>query len=457
MTDTSRALDLVVVGAGPAGIAAACEAAEGGHRVTLVEQTPWLGGQIWRGEQAHATSMAARYWLRRLQQSRVTVRTETAVVAASSPHTLLAETPKGSLQLGWDKLILAPGAREQFVPFPGWTLPHVIGAGGLQTLVKNGWPIAGKRVVVAGSGPLLLAVAAKLKICGARVCFVAEQTPWLCLTHFGWAVAPHPSKQLQGAGIGLHLLGVPYRCGWWPVRADGKDQVDHVTLTNGTRQKTIPCDMLACAFGLIPNLEVPALLGCTLQDGYVQVDEHQQTTCNDIYCAGEPTGIGGVGCALVEGRIAGLSAIGHAEKAQRLFGRRRSWHRFRDGLQKAFPLRDELKSLAAPDTIVCRCEDVTRQRMEAHASWRAAKLHTRCGMGPCQGRTCAAAAQFLFGWSAVPGRPPVFPVRLATLMNTTTETPDALSARKEYDGSSTQTQSHSERSSQASVSHPGLH
>ncbi len=457
MTDTPRKLEIVVVGAGPAGIAAACEAAAGGHHVTLIEQTPWLGGQIWRGEQAHPTSRAARYWLQRLQRSHVTVLTETAVVAASSPHTLLAETPKGHLQLRWDRLVLAPGAREQFVPFPGWTLPHVVGAGGLQTLVKNGWPLAGKRVVVAGSGPLLLAVAAKLRTCGAKVCLVAEQTPWLRLPHFGLAVVPHPSKQLQGAGIGLRLLGASYRCGWWPVRADGRDHVEHVTLTNGLRQKTIACDLLACAFGLIPNLEVPALLGCALQDDYVQVDEQQRTTCDDIYCAGEPTGIGGVDCALVEGRIAGLCATGQIEKARRLFGRRRSWHRFRDGLQKAFPLRDELKSLATPDTIVCRCEDVTRQRMEAHASWRAAKLLTRCGMGPCQGRTCGAAARFLFGWPAASGRPPAFPVRLATLMNTTAATPDALSVRKEHDGSPTQTQSHNERGSQASISHPGLH
>jgi NADPH-dependent 2,4-dienoyl-CoA reductase/sulfur reductase-like enzyme len=457
MTDTRGVSHIVVVGAGPAGIAAACEAAESGHHVTVVEQTPWLGGQIWRGEETHATSFAARRWIERVKHSGAAICTQTSIVAAPSPHALLAETPQGSLELKWDKLILACGARELFVPFPGWTLPHVVGAGGLHTLVKNGWPIAGKHVVVAGSGPLLLAVAAGLKKHGAEIRLIAEQTPWLRLSHFGLAVAPHAGKGLQGMGIGLHLLGAPYRCGWWPVRADGHDQVDTVVLTNGVRQKAIPCDLLACAFGLTANLELPALLGCMIQDGCVRVDEWQQTTCSDIYCAGEPTGIGGVDGALVEGRIAGLSAGGWTEKARRLFAGRRSWHRFRGGLQQAFQLREELKSLAAPDTIVCRCEDVTRQQLASHASWRAAKLQTRCGMGPCQGRTCSAAAQFLFGWSGISGRPPVLPTRLATLMSTSVDTASTASARKEQHESASQTQGHNERSGQASVSHPGLH
>jgi NADPH-dependent 2,4-dienoyl-CoA reductase/sulfur reductase-like enzyme len=453
MTDRQQACDVVVVGGGPAGIAAACEAADRGSHVILLDQAPWLGGQVWRGEQLHAASATARRWFQRLHRSGATILTQASVVAAPSSDMILAETPRGPLRVQWRRLILATGARELFVPFPGWTLPHVVGPGGLQTLVKGGWPITGQRVVLAGSGPLLLAVARELKSYGARIRLIAEQAPWLRLAGFGGAIVGHAGKAVQGLGIGLHLLGVPYRCGWWPLRAEGPDRVRHVVLSNGVRQRMLECDLLACAFGLIPNVELPALLGCASDGGFVRVDEYQRTTQGDVYCAGEPTGIGGVDCALVEGRIAGLSAAGQVDKARRLFPRRRSWHRFRRRLQWAFAPREELKSVATPETIVCRCEDVTVGQIEAHGGWRSAKLQTRCGMGTCQGRTCGAAAQFLFGWTNSSVRPPILPVRVGTLADAAVET----SLRKEHHEPSPGTQSHRGGGRQASVSHTGLH
>lgn len=422
MTETRQAFDVVVVGAGPAGIAAACEAAQSGQSVVLLDCTPWLGGQIWRGEQAQGKSALSRHWLDRLKQSNVTILTQTTVVAAPADSILLTETPRGALTLHWDKLILAPGARELFVPFPGWTLPQVVGPGGLQAMSKTGWPVRGKRVVVAGSGPLLLAVAADLRKQGARISFIAEQTSWVRLANFGLAVAPHPTKWFQGLGIGMGLIGVPYRCGWWPVAAEGDEAVQRVTLTNGKKSLTLECDLLACAFGLVPNTELPLLIGCETREGFVCVNEEQQTSRPNVYCAGEVTGIGGVDRAVVEGRIAGFAAADQPEKARRLLSRRTSWRCFARRLDRAFALREELKSIAAPETIVCRCEDVTRRQLESYNDWRAAKLHTRCGMGACQGRICGSAVRMLYGWQPASVRPPVLPVSVGTLMNVPAET-----------------------------------
>jgi NADPH-dependent 2,4-dienoyl-CoA reductase/sulfur reductase-like enzyme len=188
-------------------------------------------------------------------------------------------------------------------------------------------------------------------------------------------------------------------------------------LNNGSRFWTEDCDYLACGFHLVPNVELPCLLGCATANGFVRVDEFQLTSVPDVFCAGEPTGIGGADCALVEGQIAGLAAAEACDGARSFFGQRAAWHRFRDSLNRAFALRPELRQLAAPDTIVCRCEDVRRADLHGCDSLRAAKLHTRCGMGACQGRTCGPAVQFLFGWENDSVRPPLFPVRLSSLTN----------------------------------------
>jgi NADPH-dependent 2,4-dienoyl-CoA reductase/sulfur reductase-like enzyme len=152
-----------------------------------------------------------------------------------------------------------------------------------------------------------------------------------------------------------------------------------------------------------------------MANGFVQVNEFQATSVPDVFCAGEPTGIGGADRALVEGQVAGLAAAGAWDQARTLFGRRAAWVGFRAGLDQAFALRPELRQLAAPDTVVCRCEDVRLADLKGCESLRAAKLHTRCGMGSCQGRTCGAAVRFLFGWENDSIRPPLFPVRLASL------------------------------------------
>jgi D-hydroxyproline dehydrogenase subunit alpha len=413
--DWATRFDVLVVGGGPAGLAAACTAAEAGQHVGMVDDNPHWGGQIWRGAHS-AVERQPQHWFQRAHRAKVELLAGARVIAAPERGHLLMETHRGHLTLGYDRLILATGARELFLPFPGWTLPNVMGAGGLQALVKSGLPIRGKRVIVAGTGPLLLAVAAYLRKRGAVVPLIAEQAPFANLLGFGLGLWRHPAKWLEAVLLRWKLRGVALRTAHWPMAAHGTDRVVGVSLTNGHKTWTEPCDYLACGFGLVPNVELPLLLGCAVRGNAVQVDGFQQTTVPGIYCAGETTGVGGLEKSLVEGTIAGLVAAGRGDEAQRWFRRRQQSKRFANALARAFAVREELKTLARSDTVVCRCEDVTLGQLRPYDSWRAAKLQTRCGMGPCQGRICGSALAFLRGWQVESVRPPVFPARVESLI-----------------------------------------
>lgn len=425
MPERALQYDLVIVGAGPAGLAAACTAAESNATIAVVDDTPWLGGQIWRGSKTQTSNPQARQWLARFRQTKSIVLDRTTVIASPKPGILLAERDQKPLQIYFKKLILATGARELFLPFPGWTLPGIIGPGGLQSLAKNGWPVNGKRIVIAGSGPLLLAVAVGLKRPGATIVSISEQAPQTNITKFALFLSRYPAKIWQGIQLKLQLTGIPYRYGVWPIRAEGDQQIKRVTLTDGQKTWTEECDLLACGFGLVPNVELPLALGCELKDDFVWVDSNQATSVPHVYCVGEPTGIGGADTALVEGQIAGYSATDNRSKAEALFTQRASWHRFRAALATAFALRPELKSLATNETLLCRCEDVTLGHVRQFSGWRDAKLQTRCGMGACQGRICGAASKFIFGWGMESVRPPVLPALVGSLVSQPLQTPPA--------------------------------
>ena len=169
-------------------------------------------------------------------------------------------------------------------------------------------------------------------------------------------------------------------------------------------------DYLACGFGLVPNTEAAQLLGCRLDDGFVAVDSKQETTVAGVYCAGEPTGIGGLDKALEEGERAGAAATG-----QPLNRRRSQAGAFVRDLAWAFHLDPRLFDLAESGTLLCRCEDVAHSELAHFREWREAKLQTRCGMGACQGRICGPIANHLFGWKPASVRPPLMPVTLQTL------------------------------------------
>lgn len=405
--------EVLVVGAGPAGLAAAVEAAASGARVLVLDDNPRPGGQVWRDGPGVRLPAAARRLRQRLEAlAHVELLSSARVVAACPPHSLIVETADGGVSIGWRKLILCTGARELFLPFPGWTLPGVTGAGGLQALIKGGVPVSGQRVVVSGSGPLLLASAATARAAGARVLWVAEQASHAAVARFATGLWRWPSKVAQA----LRLFTPVYRAGSHVIAALGGDRLEAVRVRSGDRINELACDRLACGFGLVPNTQLGELLGCRIADGALWVDAAQATSVPDIHAAGECTGFGGSELALVEGRIAGLAAIGEAARAAALEAERARWRRFAETLGRDFALAPVLRSLPAPDTLVCRCEDVPHAALAGCRDWTEAKLSSRCGMGACQGRVCGAAAAFLFGWTPPPPRPPLFPVRTETLL-----------------------------------------
>lgn len=405
--------EILIIGGGAAGLAAAVSAS--GKKVLVVDDNPKLGGQIWRAELGKIKSPEARDLVEKIEAKQVSILNNAQVFAQKDSQTLLAETPNGEVELHFEKLILATGARERFLPFPNWTLPNVFGAGGLQALVKNGLSIQNKRVVVAGTGALLLVVAEYLKSKGARVLLIAEQTSSAKLAKFGFGLWREPKKIAQAISLRKKLLGVKYLTDCYIISAEGNGKLEAVNLTRHGKNWRVECDMLACGFHLVPNIELAQMLGCKVENGVVSVDEFQQTSIENIFCAGEPTGIGGVEKSLIEGKIAGFSAIGEFEHAKKIFAERLKIQRFAGNLNITFALREELKNLPDSETIICRCEDVKFADLKNCTNFREAKLQTRCGMGSCQGRICGAATESLFNWKNDSVRPPIFPVKLENL------------------------------------------
>ncbi len=488
--------DVVVVGAGPAGLAAACRAAEAGASVVLLDEASAPGGQVWRrpaGADAagkHAATRLARAWSERFATSGArflacatvidVIEAAPGVTACGAPSdasapdasapdaatgvtapaaTLLVDHAGRGLRVEARRLVIATGARERFLPFPGWTLPNAVGVGGVQALLKSGATLGGRRVVIAGSGPLLLPVAAALARAGARIALVAEQAPAAAVARFAAGLWRHPRLLAQAVRYRAAFWRAPYRCGVWVSAACGDGstaEVREATLTDGLRSWRERCDLLACAYGLVPNLRLARLLGCALCGSgsrrAVRVDGLQQTSVAGVYCAGEPAGIGGLELALLTGQIAGIVAAGAAMAAsaagtagaaagsraagatsparelaslQRRRDRRRA---YAAALDRTFQPRAELQELPAPETLVCRCEDVPLGKLDPAWSPRQAKLYTRAGMGPCQGRICGPALELLCGWDEPDTvRAPLEPVPLAILASLGAE--EAATAR----------------------------
>ncbi|KRB28592.1 pyridine nucleotide-disulfide oxidoreductase [Acidovorax sp. Root70] len=416
--------DILIIGAGPAGMAAALAAAPSGASITIVDDNPLPGGQIWRdGPQVVLPALAQQNRAALTRHTNVRLLTGTRVVGLGDPQPgdkasalLLEDADRGWTQHS-QRIVLCTGARELLLPFPGWTLPGVTGAGALQALIKAGLDVRGQRIVIAGTGPLLLAAAATATQAGATVVRVAEQAPWRALAGFAAQLPRWPTKAAQA----LTLLHPRLRASTHVLEVQGTTQVQTVRLRKSQRaEETLACDRVACGFGLVPNTHLGQMLGCDLGGPLsggqgLAVDTQMHTSVPGVFAAGECTGFGGSERALVQGTMAGHAAAGQVPHAQALRPQLARWEGFAQVLQASFPLNEALKTLAQPDTLVCRCEDVPYAALTERQGWIDAKLHTRCGMGACQGRICGAATQHLFGWTPSPPRHLLAPARIGTL------------------------------------------
>ncbi|WP_422368674.1 NAD(P)/FAD-dependent oxidoreductase [Pelagibius sp.] len=452
---TQAQVQVVVVGAGPAGLSAVQRLARRGVRSVLVDDNLDAGGQTWRagpGSLADAAGTKARAALH-ARSALVDHRAVHEVVALFPPRKLWVVTHDGSHQeLEPDVLILAPGALEVHIPVPGWTLPGVYGVGAIQALAKGTGVVPKGPVVIAGAGPLIRLVAAQLADAGTEVVAVVDAAgPPGPRTLAAMSTAP----RLLARGIrferALQRHGIPLFRRHAISRIEGDGRAEHVLLTRldnawspvAGEERRIAASTVGLGFGVRPNLELALLAGCAhrylpLYGGWVpERDDHFETTVPGVFVVGDGGGIEGVESADAQGLIAAeavadrLGAVpGDPAPVAAARRRRARLQRFRKGLAEWSNPQPGLYGLCQADTIVCRCEDVTAGEITRAAEWGGATAHvvkmaTRAGMGLCQGRTCAAAVQALIARAGgvspqdlVPPsrRPPLRPTALGSLI-----------------------------------------
>jgi len=472
MKPETKRYDLLVVGAGPAGIHAALLADEAGLRVAVVDEQAAPGGQIFRQPPAsfaapQSSAFASYPFGRELLANAATAQRIDWYLSTSAWGVfqdaqggirLTIDTAGGASVLHGRKLLIATGAYDLPVAFPGWTLPGVMSAGGVQTLLKSQFLRSAQRYVLVGSHPLQLLLASQLLDAGAHIAEVAIARPRPRLRELlaGCKALPGNVRlfaQLGGILFKLWRKRVPVRFSTLITRATGTDAVEQVTLSRANEEwqvlpnteRTHRVDGLAVGYGLLASTELARQAGCEVswkpqRGGWVvDHDEHMRTSNADIYVAGEPAGVAGAAAAYCEGRVAGLAVI-RALKPEAADSTREQTAR--EAQEKAKPFADTVAEFFAPrlaalarlaeaDTLICRCEDVSAGQvkgfLQAHphvSSVNSVKLACRSGMGPCQGRYCQHTVAHLVAdargipvpqTGAYTAQAPVKPVPLAHL------------------------------------------
>jgi thioredoxin reductase len=423
--------DLLIVGAGPAGLAAAVLAGRCGLDVVVLDENAQPGGQYYRQSRLVGTALPAdvvgpsqadgRALIGQLDPKRVRVCTGTTVWGTEAEATLLYTQDGHSGRIKAKAVIIATGAHERVLPFPGWTLPGVMTAGAAQTLLKSQAILPGKAVVVAGTGPFLYPVSTQLAAAGAEIraiCEVSRDRLWPLRVRQPYR---HMAIYWEAIGylIAMRRLGLHISMGSTVVEAAGDDVLREVVIADlddtfherpETRRR-IPVDTLLTSFGFVPNTQLPRLLGCTLrwdavQRAYfVESNDRLMTSRPGIYIAGEIAGIGGHRVARAEGFCAAASAVTDMGRTidavgmSELAAARRvqsAGRQFSAHMLRTFALGAGMLDLIKPDTVVCRCESVPRSQIDYFArvwqgAYRPVKQCTRAGMGRCQGRICGFA------------------------------------------------------------------
>lgn len=417
--------DIVVVGAGPAGLSAGQAAAEKGLDVVVVDANSHPGGQYYMqplgAGSAFATSaqvMRGKARVRSAKAAGAKILLATEVWGAFPGFVLHARDPDGAVCIEAKSIIVATGAHDRVQAFPGWTLPGVMTPGAAQRLAKTSGVPPGRRTVLAGSGPFLLPVAgAILKAGGTLVEVVEARSSLLPMLPL---LAVHPDKWPEALRLLVPVLAarIRLRFGDVVVAAAGEERVREVELAPldadgrpdlARRRVVSDIDSLLVGFGFQPQIELTAVLGCRHHfdddaGGWCCTVERDcgATDMSGVYAAGEVCGVSGAVPAALSGRIAGLAAAGQLLDEETVSERRTLARRlqrtrgFARGLNRLFMPPDGLIGLLSDETIICRCEDVTAGEIRGEIAGgmdtiHGVKLWTRAGMGPCQARVC--------GWS----------------------------------------------------------
>jgi NADPH-dependent 2,4-dienoyl-CoA reductase/sulfur reductase-like enzyme len=429
--------DVLIIGAGPAGLAAATSARRAGATVRVLESSNESGGQYWRHlprTRPAALEPRLHHQWERYQKLRSAIESDPALTVDLDAHVWAIERLDDGVRVNivcgdvdgsnrrreWvtaDAVILATGAHDRALPIPGWTLPGVVTAGAAQAMAKGERIAIGERVLIAGAGPFLFPVAESVRLTGARVVGVYEAAGlrhlarhWLARP---WELRSATTKIAElGGYVGTHLRGrIPYRPGWGVVAINGTDRVESATVARLDRHwravvgtaRTVECDAVCLGHGFTPRLELAIAAGCALTpDRFVEVDAGQQTSVSSVFAAGEITGIGGVDLALAEGEIAGWLAAGGSMGDAQLTAAvraRAGFTRFARRLARAHQIGPGWTDWLDSSTVICRCEEVDYGTLRAvrrdtkSVGLRSLKLTTRAGLGLCQGRICGRTVE----------------------------------------------------------------
>jgi NADPH-dependent 2,4-dienoyl-CoA reductase/sulfur reductase-like enzyme len=446
--------DVVVIGAGPAGLAAAATAAEAGLSTLLLDENAGPGGQVWRAIASTPVTerdrLGADYWagadlVRAVRASGAEI-IQRATVWSLDCHLEIGVSVGGvSAFVTARRVILATGALERPFPIPGWTLPGVMTAGAAQTMLKSSALVPDGRTVIAGQGPLLWLLAAQILRLGGRIDRILDTTErrnyLVALPHaFAFLISPYFAK-------GLALMRevrakVPVLSGVSDLAAAGDGQLATVGYMAAGRRETLQADLLLLHQGVVPNVNLAMAAGIEHRWDELQLcwspvlDPNGNSSVDGIAVAGDGAGIGGAGAAVVRGRIAARAAV--EALAPAAAAKLTSMAALRASLVQAERGRAFLDTLFRPapqfripkgDTIVCRCEEVTaKDILDAVAIGATGpnqlKAYRRAGMGPCQGRLCGLTVTELMAQARGKSpreigyyrlRAPVKPITLAEL------------------------------------------
>lgn len=457
--------ELVIIGGGPAGMSAALEARRAGASVVLLEERKTLGGQIYkRPGSGFAVSdhRRAGHELRdggsmiaAVERSGTDIRTGTVVWGIWGKTIAFQSGEHDSGTIEAKEIIVAAGARDRPVAFPGWTLPGVITAGAAKSLVATQLVLPGRRILMAGSGPLALAFSAQLHAYGANIVEVHEASPSPGLRTLARVIAnADPALLVEAAHYRARLLRhrIPLHYASIIVRAEGETGVERAVVADVDRdwrvipgtERSIDVDTILLGYGLESSTELTRLLGCDHRydsglGGWIPVrDEWMRSSVAGILIAGDGGGVAGSPAAILEGRLAGVAAavdlgrLSSAEagrRASKAHRRRRRLERFVRAMAQLYPVGSGIHELADDDTVICRCEEVSagtiaRTIDEGATDPNVVRALTRAGMGRCQGRNCGS--HIAAGMARQNGRsidsvelptvrPPVKPVTIAAI------------------------------------------